>query len=293
MKNPFSLWRTVWLLTLLAAFPLARAGDKNFQSLAATRNEKFSMSFAITPQTRWPESFPPNCTENVWVVNDELASCSPPIPAPHPVAIAEENEGGYSVIGTQETDKYPRGAAADFIPAQVIATMDSVALYSAHTVITRPTKEYPEEAISRINMHLPVPYADLADNSKTLPAHLKMTDGAATLMAQFAPLQMHKLEGKYSRARFIVDYALIFYQGDKIIYAIYIDEYMDYYSIQKTEENKKYFIFTPQSQNFYLYDDQEKILHTFLAPFFNNREREVCCHLRAYPQKNGVAYGYF
>jgi len=81
--------------------------------------------------------------------------------------------------------------------------------------------------------------------------------------------------------------------GDKIIYAIYIDEYMDYYSIQKTEENKKYFIFTPQSQNFYLYDDQEKILHTFLAPFFNNREREVCCHLRAYPQENGVAYGYF
>ena len=293
MKNHSFLCRTAWLLTILVAFPLARAGDKNFQSLAATRNEKFSMTFAITPQTRWPESFPSNCTENVWVVNDELASCSPPIPAPHPVAIAEENEGGYSVIGTQETDKYPRGAAADFIPAQVIATMDSVALYSAHTVITRPTTEYPEETVSRIHMHLPVPYAELADNSKTLPAHLKITDGAQTFMARFAPLQIYKLEGKYSRARFIVDYALIFYQGDKIIYAIYIDEYMDYYSIQKTEENKKYFIFTPQSQNFYLYDDQEKILQTFLAPFFNNREREVCCHLSAYPQKNGVAYGYF
>ena len=168
MKNHLSLWRTVWLLTLLAAFPLARAGDKNFQSLAATRNEKFSMSFAITPQTRWPKSFPPNCTENVWVVNDELASCSPPIPAPHPVAIAEENEGGYNVIGTKKADEYPKSTAADFIPAHVIAAMDSVALYSAHTVITRPTTEYPEETVSRIHMHLPVPYTELADNSKTL-----------------------------------------------------------------------------------------------------------------------------
>ena len=291
MKNPLSLWHTVWLLTtLLAAFPLARAGDK-FQSLAATRNEKFSMSFAITPQTRWPKSVPPNCTENVWVVNDELASCSPPIPAPHPVAIAEKAEGGYSVINNKRTEEYSQGVATDLIPANIMAAMDSVVLYSAHTVIMRPTIEYPEEAISRINMHLPVPYAELADNSKTLPAHLKITDGAQTFMARFAPLQIYKLEGKYSKAQFIVDYALLFYQGDKIIYEIYIDEYMDYYLIDQTKKNYKYFIFVPQRQSFYFYDDQGKILQTFLAPFFNDRKREVCCYLRAYPQENGVAYG--
>ena len=290
MKNHSFLCRTAWLLTILAIFPPTRANDE-FQSLAETREAKPLITFTITPQTRWPESFPPNCTEDIMIVKNELSSCGSPIPAPHPVAIAEKAEGGYSVINNKRTEEYSQGVATDLIPANIMAAMDSVVLYSAHTVIMRPTIEYPEEAISRINMHLPVPYAELADNSKTLPAHLKITDGAQTFMARFAPLQIYKLEGKYSKAQFIVDYALLFYQGDKIIYAIYIGEYMDHYSTQKTEENKKYFIFTPQSQKFYLYDDQGKILQTFLAPFFNTREREVCCHLRAYPQKNGVAYG--
>lgn len=215
----------------------------------AKKDIEYHLTYEITPDTIIPDMFPPNCTENVTVLDGVLISCSIPAPIDE-LKVAEEKEGGYTDISSYSLeellidDEYVR-----IVPIEIFyhdSNVNNVKIYIARG--------------DELRRFVPIPYSFFKDR---IYLYLNIVGNGGFFLFKIAELSpgMQKINNeKISLAKFSPDYAISYQQDTKIIYEVFF-----MWLSQIKVDGKAYVIYSSQLDSFYFFHDKRNIIQEYFS----------------------------